>query len=126
MAKIFKGFRIDNCHGLPIHVTQYLIEKARQVNPHLLVFAEFFSSSGILDSKYVSNIGIDYLIRESLVYKSTDSLISMLNQYSNRLYTNPKCPGIQWSFGICALQMLVGIGISRAFFARFCKIWMQK
>ena len=79
MSLTFKGFRLDNCHGTPLHVTKYFISKAREANPDLLVIAEFFSNSPSLDNKYVSAIGINYLIRESLVHKSVSSLASLVS-----------------------------------------------
>jgi glycogen debranching enzyme len=45
MARYFNGFRIDNCHNTPLHVGKYFIEKARNVNHSLIVFAELFTNS---------------------------------------------------------------------------------
>lgn len=63
MAGIFDGFRIDNCHSIPIHILRYLLAQARSVNPKLLVFAELFSS---MEHKleYVATCGLDALVRE--------------------------------------------------------------
>lgn len=63
MAGIFDGFRIDNCHSIPIHILKYLLQRARSANPKLLVFAELFSS---MEHKveYVAACGIDALVKE--------------------------------------------------------------
>ncbi len=45
MAKIFDGFRLDNLHGTPLCVAKYLLSKAREVNPNLIIFGELFVNS---------------------------------------------------------------------------------
>ena len=63
MAGLVDGFRLDNCHSIPIPILRYLLAHARSVNPRLLVFAELFSS---MEHKleYVAACGIDALVRE--------------------------------------------------------------
>ncbi|KPV77934.1 glycoside hydrolase family 13 protein [Rhodotorula graminis WP1] len=65
LAAMFDGFRLDNSHSTPIHVGEYLMDKAREVNPNLYVCAELFTGRQELDLLWVCRLGINSLIREA-------------------------------------------------------------
>ena len=76
-AKNFSGIRIDNCHSTPLNVAEHLLTIARQEKPEIVIIAELFVPYPT-DNHYVSRLGIDYLIRESMNPGSPDSFAGML------------------------------------------------
>eukprot|EP00835_Amoeboradix_gromovi_P004743 NODE_390_length_9461_cov_0.447768.p1 type:complete len:1212 gc:universal NODE_390_length_9461_cov_0.447768:6751-3116(-) len=82
MAGLFSGFRIDNCHSTPIHVAQYLLAKARSINPDLYIFAELFTNSLEMDRKYCKLLGIHSLIREGMQCSNSVQMSDYIYKYS--------------------------------------------
>ena len=78
MAKIFKGFRLDNAHSTPEYIGEYLMMKAREVNPNLLVIAELFTSPEI-EISFMNKLGINLYIRELCWFND-------INSMSGRMY----------------------------------------
>ncbi|CAG9321926.1 unnamed protein product [Blepharisma stoltei] len=83
MAKLFKGFRLDNAHSTPIHVSEYLLAKAREVNPNILITAELFTEDINTDAKYVKHLGLNLLIREAIHCPDLNSMGNSIFQHSS-------------------------------------------
>jgi glycogen debranching enzyme len=83
MAKVFKGIRLDNAHGTPLHVSEYMLAQARKANPQVFVVAELFTGSTELDAYYVTRLGINALIREAMHAPDSRCLGGLVYIYGN-------------------------------------------
>lgn len=83
VARLFKGIRLDNAHSTPLHVSEYLLAKARLVNPNLIVVAELFTCDANMDSLFVKKLGINALIREAMMASNTRNLGRYVYEYGN-------------------------------------------
>ena len=81
VATHFDGIRIDNCHSTPLHLAEKMLQIARQTNPHVVVLAELFTGSKDQDDRYVSRLGLDCLVRESLQAGDPNSLAGLVGAF---------------------------------------------
>lgn len=81
LARLFSGFRIDNCHSTPIHVGEHLLDVARRIRPDLYVCAELFTGNEDMDTHFVSRLGINSLIREAMNGHDPKDQSSLLYRY---------------------------------------------
>ena len=65
LAAIFDGFRLDNSHSTPLPLGVAIIDAGRRVNPNLYIMAELFTRSEEMDLKFVRELGINSLVRET-------------------------------------------------------------
>ena len=80
MAKMFNGFRLDNAHSTPIFLAEYLAQKAREVNPNLIIMAELFTKKE-KEINFVNRIGINLLIRELIWCGNARDLSAQIHRF---------------------------------------------
>ena len=79
-SKMFHALRIDNAHSTPIHLASYMIDKARRVNPEIYICAELFSGSASRDALFVTQLGIQSLVKEAMHMHSASHFAYELTQ----------------------------------------------
>ena len=79
MAKIFNGFILYNIDLIPISILEYLIEKAREINPDLLIVSDIN-----LDKKvnYINRLGINLLIQQLISCNTAEELANHIKKFN--------------------------------------------
>ena len=80
MARMFNGIKFDNAQAVPIYVIEYLAQKAREVNPDIIIMAKLSTRKDI-EVDYVNRVGINLLIRELIWCNEPRSLFAQLRRY---------------------------------------------
>lgn len=89
MVSIFPAIRIDNCHSTPLPLSRFLLWRARKINPNLWVVAELFTSSEERDWTFVTELGINSLIREVMAFSNWTDLLGGLGEHYRKTSYKP-------------------------------------
>ncbi|KAG5520081.1 hypothetical protein PMAC_001157 [Pneumocystis sp. 'macacae'] len=84
LARLFNGFRIDNCHSTPLHVGIYLLDKAREIRNDLYIVAELFTGNEEMDLVFMQKLGISSLIREAMQAWCPGELSRFIYKYGGK------------------------------------------
>ena len=68
----------------PLHVGQYLLDRAREAKKNLFTMAELFTGSLHMDCLFTAKLGLNTLIREAMHAGSVKELSTLVHQYGGR------------------------------------------
>ncbi|CAF4096790.1 unnamed protein product, partial [Rotaria magnacalcarata] len=65
VATTFHGCRLDNCHSTPLWFAQEMMDYAREINPNFYINAELSTGNIKSDVRFINQIGINSILKES-------------------------------------------------------------
>ncbi|KRX09092.1 Six-hairpin glycosidase-like protein [Pseudocohnilembus persalinus] len=86
-ATIFHGFRLSHASGIPLHVGEYFMRKARNVNNNIIVFAQVFAQNKAKEALFCQRLGINAILRETNKKDTAEDLVKEIIQL-NQLNQN--------------------------------------
>ena len=104
MAKMFNGIKFDNAQSVPIYAIEYLAQKAREVNPNIIIMAKLSTRKDI-EVDYVNRVGINLLIRELIWCNEVRSLFAQLRRYGGGKTEENKIDYVKKDDDICLKNM---------------------
>ena len=86
MAQIFNGFVLHDIDSIPVTIIQYLMKKAREINPNLIIISKINNHQNEIE--LINKIGINLLIKELIICNNNNDLVDILNNFNENTNQN--------------------------------------